>query len=121
MESTLPPSLTVPSGTPDELIPDDFYAYLPTHTYINRRTREHFTVDAVNGHLKRFTDTLGMKPAAYLDIFRSVQQMSWQPAHLEIIEGMVSTNGGVKHRLDEDCTVKPYCNYGASEVRRHLE
>ena len=87
------PALTVPSGTPDELCPEDFYAYLPTHCYINRRTREFFSVDAVNGHLRRFTDSLGMKPAAWLDLMRSVQQMSWQPSHPEIIEGMVSVNG----------------------------
>ena len=34
-----------------------------------------------------------MKPAAWLDMFRAVQQMSWQPSHPEIIEGMVSVNG----------------------------
>jgi hypothetical protein len=46
----LPPVLAAPSGTHHELVPEDFYAYLPTHSYINRRTREFFSVDAVNGH-----------------------------------------------------------------------
>lgn len=89
------PGLTIPDGTPDELTPDDFYAYLPDHKYINRRTRELFPVDAVNSHLKRFTDghCQGMKPALWLDQFRAVQQMSWQPAHPEIIEGVRSDKG----------------------------
>jgi hypothetical protein len=89
------PALTIPSGTPDELTPEDFYAYLPTHTYINRRTRESFLVDAVNSYLRRFTDGLcnGMKPAAWLDVYRAVQQMSWQPSYPEIIEGMRSDKG----------------------------
>lgn len=86
-------SLTVPSGTPDELTPDDFFAHLPSHKYINRHTREPYSVDAINGHLKRFGDILGMKPAAHLDMFRAVQQMSWHPGHPEIIEGMISDSG----------------------------
>jgi hypothetical protein len=91
----LAPALTVPSGAPEELTPEDFYAYLPSHSYINRRTREFFSVDAVNSHLRRFTDGYckGMKPAAWLDVYRAVQQMSWQPSHPEIIEGMRSDKG----------------------------
>jgi hypothetical protein len=88
--------LTVPSGAPDELNPEDFWAHLPTHSYINRRTREFFSVEAVNGNLKRFTDQLGMKPAAWLDMFRAVQQMSWQPSYQEIIEGKVAVDGILK-------------------------
>ncbi len=89
----MPPSMTVPSGTPDELTVEDFWAHLPSHKYINRVTREMIPVDAVNSHLKRFTDSLGMKPTAHLDMFRAVQQMGWQPAYPEIIEGKVSEDG----------------------------
>jgi len=108
----LSPALTVPSGTPDELTHEDFYAHLPTHSYINRRTREFLSVDAVNGHLRRFTDSLGMKPAAWLDVFRAVQQMSWQPSHPEIIEGMVSING----HLQPDPKGRIYNLYRASDA-----
>jgi hypothetical protein len=94
--SGVPAPLTVPAGTPDELTPEDFWAHLPTHTYINRRNRESYSVEAVNGHLKRFSDQLGMKPALWLDMFRAVQQMSWQPGHGEIIEGMVAIAGILK-------------------------
>ena len=90
------PALTVPSGTPDELTPEDFYAVLPTHNYINRRTRELFTVDAVNGCLRRFKDSLGMKASEWLDLMRACQQMSWQPAYPEIIEGMVADKGHLR-------------------------
>jgi hypothetical protein len=94
--ATLSPALTVPSGGPDELTPEDFWAHLPTHSYINRRTREHFSVDAVNGHLKRFADRLGMKPAQWLDIYHATQQMSWQPGHAEIIEGAIADKGHLR-------------------------
>jgi Family of unknown function (DUF5906) len=93
---TLAPALTVPSGSPDELTPEDFWAHLPSHSYINRRTREHFSVDAVNGHLRRFTDRLGMKPAQWLDIYHATQQMSWQPGHPEIIEGTIADKGHLR-------------------------
>jgi hypothetical protein len=93
--TVLPGALTVPSGTPDELTPEDFWAILPTHSYINTRTGEFHGVDAVNAHLKRFTEgsCQGFKPAAWLDMFRVCHQMSWQPAEPQIIEGMVSKDG----------------------------
>ena len=91
--SVAAPSLTVPSGTADELTPEDFWAHLPSHKYINRVTREMIPVDALNGSLKRFGDGLGMKPAAWLDMLRAVQQMSWQPGYPEVIEGMKSKEG----------------------------
>jgi hypothetical protein len=89
-------SLTVPSGAADELTPQDFWAHLPSHKYINTVTRELIPVDALNGSLKRFGDSLGMKPAQWLDMMRAVQQMSWQPEYPEIIEGMVSVDGVLK-------------------------
>jgi hypothetical protein len=110
--SALPPAMTVPSGTPDELMPDDFYAYLPTHSYINRRTREFLSVDAVNGHLRRFGDSLGMKPAAWLDMFQAVHQMSWQPSRPEIIDGMIADNG----YLRPDPTGRIYNLYRPSDA-----
>jgi Family of unknown function (DUF5906) len=93
--ASMPPALTVPSGTPDELTPEDFWAILPTHSYINTRTGEFHGVDAVNAHLKRFTEGIcqSFKPAAWLDMFRVCHQMSWQPAHPQIIDGMVSKDG----------------------------
>jgi hypothetical protein len=94
----MPRPLTVPDGTPNELTPDDFWAHLPSHKYINRFTRETYSVDAINGHLKRFTNGAcqGMKPATWLDIYRAVHQMSWHPGYPEIIEGMRSDNGVLK-------------------------
>jgi hypothetical protein len=91
-------SLTTPDGTPSEFTPDDFIAHLPTHRYFNRSNRESYSVDAVNGHLRRFKDghCQGFKPAAWLDMFRAVQQMSWQPGYPEIIEGMVAVDGELR-------------------------
>jgi len=109
---SLPAALTVPSGTPDELTPEDFYAYLPDHSYINRRTREFHSVDAVNGHLRRFTDSLGMKPALWLDGFRFVHQQSWQPGQPEVIEGKVADNG----YLRPDPTGRIYNRYRPSDA-----
>lgn len=89
-------SLTVPDGTPNELTPEDFWAHLPSHKYINRYTRETYSADAINGHLSRFKLQLGMKPALWLDMFRAVHQMSWHPGYPEILEGMRSDNGVLK-------------------------
>lgn len=94
--AALGPSLTVPSGKADELTVEDFWAHLPSHRYYNRHTRESYSAEAINGHLKRFTDALGMKPALYLDMLRAVQQMSWHPGQPEIIEGMTSDNGSLR-------------------------
>jgi hypothetical protein len=96
LQAALSPALTVPSGTSDELTPHDFFAHLPSHTYINRRTREFHKGDAVNGHLRRFSDSLGMRPSAWLDLFQFVHQMSWQPGEPEIIEGMIADNGHLR-------------------------
>lgn len=94
--TTLPPSLTIPSGTIDELRPEDFCAYLPTHSYINKRTREFHSAEAINGHLRRFSDSLGMKPAAWLDMFQFVHQLSWLPGQPEIVHGMIVENGHLR-------------------------
>jgi hypothetical protein len=106
--------LTVPSGAPNELTPADFWACLPLHNYINRRTREFWSVEAVNGHLKRFTEGVceGMRPAAWLDMFRFVQQVSWQPAYPEIIEGKVATAG----MLSDDPTGRIYNLFHPSDA-----
>jgi hypothetical protein len=88
--------LTVPSGSANELTPEDFWACLPIHGYIHRRTRKPWSVDAVNGHLKRFSDQLGMKPSTWLDQFRAVTELSWQPGYPEIIEGKVAVDGTLK-------------------------
>lgn len=108
----LGPSLTVPSGAANEMNPEDYWAVLPNHNYINRRTRVFLSVDAINGSLKRFTDTLSMKPALYLDQFRAVQQMGWHPGQPEIIEGMVSDKG----QLMPDPKGKIYNMYRATDA-----
>jgi hypothetical protein len=91
---TLPPNTVVPQAAAHcGVTPDDFWAYLPTHRYINRITGDLWSASTMNSHLRRFTIALGMKPSDWLDQFRAVTQMGRHPGYPEIIEGMVAYKG----------------------------
>lgn len=111
--AALGPALTVPSGAANEYTPEDFWAHLPSHTYINRRDREFHSVESVNGSLALFKGQLnGKKPSAWLDLYRAVTQMSWQPGYPEIIEGKKSVEGILK----DDVKGKIYNLYKPSDA-----
>jgi hypothetical protein len=107
-------ALTVPSGAPSELTPDDFFACLPLHGYINRRTRAVWEVGAVDGCLARFKESAcqSMKPSRWLDLTRAVTQMSWHPGQPEVIEGKISVDGILKN----DAKGKIYNLYRPSDA-----
>jgi hypothetical protein len=70
---------------------DDFYAYMPMHSYIYTPTREMWPAASVNSRLpsiqispksKKFT------PASkWLDRNRAVEQMTWAPDLLDVDQG----------------------------------
>jgi hypothetical protein len=60
----------------------DFYAYLPKHTFIYRRTREHWPATTID-------KILGAGSSARLDRTRAVVQQTWMPGEDEVVEGRV--------------------------------
>jgi hypothetical protein len=74
----------------------DFYAYMPTHHYLHVPTRELWPAESVNG---RITWPMGgegkpIKPSAFLDRNRAIEQLIWAPGQPEVIEGKVLDQGG---------------------------
>jgi hypothetical protein len=92
---------------------DDFYAYLPAHTYLYRPTRELWPAVSVNSkiapialvdeHGEPVLDDKGkpksMTAAAWLDIHRGVEQMTWSPGEAELINDRhVAEGGWIEHK-----------------------
>jgi hypothetical protein len=87
---------------------DDFYSYLPAHSYLYRPTRELWPASSVNAKIPpiALTDAQGkpvlddkgkpkiMTAAAWLDANRSVEQMTWAPGEPELIKDRHVADGG---------------------------
>ena len=80
----------------------DFWAYMPTHRYLNIHTRDTWPVESVNGFITHWpTDEATgkvMKPSAFLDKYRPVHQVTWWPGAAEVLEGMAVFEGGMVPR-----------------------
>jgi hypothetical protein len=74
----------------------DFYAYLPQHTYIFTPSREMWPVASINAKLPPIPRANGeaLKPSTYLDLYRSVEQMTWIPGMPMIIPDRLVADGG---------------------------
>ncbi len=88
---------------------EDFYAYLPTKSYLFEPTRETWPTASVNSKLPRVTlrDATGrpildpdsntpctLKPTAWLDRHRSVEQITWTPGQPLLIRDRLVCDGG---------------------------
>ena len=88
---------------------DDFNSYMPMHTYIFAPTCEMWPAASVNARLPAVTLTDGdgnpvldpstnsprtMKPAAWLDRKRPVEQMTWVPGQPRLIRDRLVSEGG---------------------------
>ena len=87
---------------------DDFYAYMPDHSYIFVPTREMWPAGSVNARVPpvavlkkdgtaahgRGGKPKGIKPSTWLDRFRPVEQMTWAPGEPLIIPGRLIAEGG---------------------------
>jgi hypothetical protein len=80
---------------------DDFYAFLPKHTYIYRHTGEMWLITGINTTVDRVVvgvDKDGVPvtvPAAlWLDRHRAVMQMTWAPGRPQLILDQVTSEGG---------------------------
>ena len=56
---------------------DDFYAYMPMHSYIYAPTRELWPASSVNARV--LPPAKGIKANLWLDQHRPVEQMTWAP------------------------------------------
>jgi hypothetical protein len=74
---------------------DDFYAYMPMHTYIFVPSREMWPASSVDAQLPRITETNPpTKASVWLDVTRAVTQMTWAPGlPLEIPDKIISDGG----------------------------
>ena len=87
---------------------DDFYAYMPRHSYIFVPTREMWPASSVNSRLPKVPlqkkngapvlDENGnpkhSKPSVWLDKHRPVEQMTWAPGEPLTIDGRLIAEGG---------------------------
>jgi Family of unknown function (DUF5906) len=87
---------------------EDFYAYMPTHTYIFAPSRELWPASSVNSRIRRIPlgnadgasagdekDKHRTIPAsAWLDRQRPVEQMTWMPGQPLIIRDRLVSDGG---------------------------
>lgn len=70
---------------------DDFYAYMPGHSYLYRPTRELCPASSVDGRIPPMPMSNGKKlrPSAWLDRNKPVEQMTWHPGEPELIYNRV--------------------------------
>ncbi len=81
---------------------DDFYAYMPMHSYLFVPSREMWPASSVNARLQS-PDGEG-KASAWLDRHRAVEQMTWAPGEpMLIADRLIMLEGGWIHRPGMRC------------------
>src|SRR5215472_7902350 len=92
----------------DSISVDDFWAYMPMHNYIYAPARAHWPAASVDSRLPKveLTDANGqpvcdangkvivVKPTAWLDKHKPIEQMTWAPGLPEIIRDRLLLEGG---------------------------
>lgn len=75
---------------------EDFYAYMPMHSYIFAPSREIWPPASINGRIEpiKGLDGKATKANAWLDNNRSVEQMTWAPGLPTLIEDRLVSEGG---------------------------
>jgi len=91
---------------------DDFYAYMPMHSYIYAQTRELWPASSVNARV--LPPAKGIKASLWLDQHRPVEQMTWAPGSPMLIANRLISEGGWIERNGVTCfnlyrppTIKP--------------
>jgi hypothetical protein len=83
------------SGSSYGVTIDDFYAYMPDHSYIFVPTREMWPASSVNSRLPAVPVLKkDVRPSVWLDTNRPVEQMTWVPGGPLTIEGRLIAEGG---------------------------
>jgi hypothetical protein len=76
---------------------EDFYGYLPAHTYIFTPTGEMWPASSVNSRVSPVSIPMREKPipaASWLDKNRAVEQMTWAPGKPMVIADKLIADGG---------------------------
>jgi phage/plasmid primase-like uncharacterized protein len=75
---------------------EDFYAYMPSHSYIYTPTREMWPASSVKSRLPTVKEAQGkpISAAAWLDQHRPVEQMTWHPGSPMVIPDKLVSDGG---------------------------
>jgi hypothetical protein len=91
---------------------NDFYAYMPMHSYIYAPTREMWPASSVNARVP--PPAKGIKASLWLDQRRPVEQMTWAPGSPMLISNRLISEGGWIERNGVTCfnlyrppTIKP--------------
>ena len=85
---------------------DDFWAYMPMHSYIFAPTGEMWPSPSVNSRIPPVSDGSDRKPlsaAAWLDQNKPVEQMTWAPGQPKIISDRLISLGGWIERPGAGC------------------
>ena len=78
----------------------DFVAYMPTHTYIFKPTREMWPASSVNARISPIDQ---LPASAWFDANSPVEQMTWAPGEpMEITNRLISDGGWIER---DGCTV----------------
>jgi hypothetical protein len=100
----------LPNTLPPGSVSDDFYAYLPQHTYMFRPTRTLWPAASIDAIVPR--EHGRMKPSTWLDRNRAVQQLTWAPGEPEIVKDKFVAGGG----WQEHVGAKVYNLYHAPDL-----
>src|SRR6516165_4317501 len=80
---------------------DDFYTYMPMHSYIYAPTRELWPASSVNARVP--PPAKGIKASLWLDQHRPVEQMTWAPGSPMLIANRIIDEGGWIERNGVTC------------------
>lgn len=76
---------------------DDFFAYMPTHSYLFAPTRELWPAPSVNARIAKAHVPGEIKATDWLDEHRAVEQMTWVPGlPMQIQDRLVSDGGWIE-------------------------
>jgi hypothetical protein len=83
----------------------DFYAYMPTHSYIYAPSREMWPASSVNSRIPPIPGPDGktMQASAWLDCSKPVEQMTWAPGLPMLIQNRLIADGGWISRKGVSC------------------
>ena len=84
---------------------DDFYAYMPMHTYIYAPSREMWPASSVNARVSPLVDAnlRVIRASAWLDRNKPVEQMTWAPGLPMLIRDRLVSEGGWIERKGVTC------------------
>lgn len=84
---------------------DDFFAYMPMHSYIYAPAREMWPASSVDARIAPIPgpDGKGIRASTWLDRNKPVEQMSWAPGLPMLVRGRLISEGGWIERAGVGC------------------